>query len=146
MRPLGLVLRSTGRFWHQGAEVTNARLHRAFLRGVRWAEPEGTFIVQIGHFRGWLDVEDVAFWVTSYDEASGEVELSDGSCEVLDAESLSVDSDEVLRCIVKQRFPARMTRTAQGHLLNSVEVQEDRAVVVRAAAKRLRAPGLDGLA
>ncbi|MEX2205039.1 MAG: hypothetical protein WEF50_02315 [Myxococcota bacterium] len=121
--------------------VTHPRLHQAFLAGVRWAEAERTFIVQLGVFRGWLDVEDTAFFVTAYDAATGEIELSDRSRERLAAATLSVDADDVLRCTVKSRFPARFTRAAQAHLLEAVDV-DDGAVVVRAGGERLRAPGL----
>lgn len=135
------MLRRDGSFWHEGVRVTHPRLHAAFLAGVRWAEAEGTFVVQLGVFRGWLDVEDTAFFVTAYDPGSGELELSDRSREPLAAGTLSVDADDVLRCIVKGRFAARFTRAAQGHLLDAVEVDGD-ALVVRAGRERLRAPGL----
>jgi hypothetical protein len=96
-------------------------------------------------FRGWLDVEDTAFFVTSYDASTGEVELSDRSRERLAATTLAVDPDDVLRCTVKGRFAARFTRAAQAHLLEAVDVDVDvdvGAVVVRAGGERLRAPGL----
>jgi len=140
------VLRRNGRFWHEGIEITHAGLHRAFLRGVRWSADEETFIVQLGRYRGWLDVEDTAFWVVTYDEPSGEIELSDRSRERLCAETLSVDPDEALRCTVKGRFPARFTRAAQAHLLDSLDLQtgsEPDAVYVRVGPERVRAPGLE---
>jgi hypothetical protein len=121
--------------------VTHPRLHQAFLAGVRWAEAERTFVVQLGVFRGWLEVEDTAFFVTGYDAATGEIELSDRSRERLAAHTLSVDADDVLRCTVKARFPARFTRAAQAHLLEAVDV-DDGVLVVRAGSERLRAPGL----
>ncbi len=141
---MGLVLRRNGRFWHEGVKVTHPGLHRAFLRGVRWAEPESTFVVQVGHFRGWLDVEDIAFWVTGYDPRSGELELSDRSAEKIDPRSLSSDPDEVLRCRVKGRFPARFTRAAQAQLLDSVEI-EGVAVCLRIGNRCVRVPGLEQL-
>ncbi len=121
--------------------VTHSRLHQAFLAGVRWAEREQTFIVQLGVFRGWLEVEDTAFFVTGYDASTGELELSDRSRERLAADTLSVDADDVLRCTVKGRFAARFSRTAQAHLLDAVEV-DDGVVAVRAGQERLRAPRL----
>jgi hypothetical protein len=108
---------------------------------VRFAEEEGTFVVQIGPFRGWLDVEDTAFFVDSYDAASGELELSDLTREPLDAETLTADEDEALRCRVKRRFAARFTRAAQAELLAAVELEGD-AVFVRAGADRRAASGL----
>ena len=121
--------------------VTHPRLHDAFLAGVRWAEAEATFVVQLGRFRGWLAVEDTAFFVTAYDARSGELELSDRTREPLAADTLSVDPDDVLRCTVKGRFAARFTRAAQAHLLDAVE-PDGAGFVVRAGGRRLRAPGL----
>ena len=108
---------------------------------MRWAEVEQTFVVQLGAFRGWLEVEDTAFFVTAYDAATGELELSDRSRERLAAATLAVDPDDALRCTVKGRFAARFTRAAQAQLLEAVDV-DDGAVVVRAGGERLRAPGL----
>jgi len=105
--------------------VTHPGLYRGFLRGVRFLVDEGVFVVQIGHFRSQIDVEDVAFWVVGYDAASGEVELTDGSRERLASATLTIDSDEVLRCRVKSRFPARFTRTGQAHLLDALHTSSD---------------------
>ena len=53
--------------------MTHPGLHAAFLRGVRFLYDEGVFVVQLGHFRAQIDVEDTAFWVVSYDPDSGEI-------------------------------------------------------------------------
>jgi hypothetical protein len=135
------VLRRDGSFWHEGVRVTHPRLHAAFRAGVRWAEAEGTFVVQLGRFRGWLDVEDTAFFVDAYDAATGELELSDRTREPLDASTLRVDPDEVLRCTVRQRFDARFTRAAQEQLADALEQVGD-ALFVRAGAAWLRAERL----
>ena len=136
-----MVLRRDGSFWHEGVPVTHPRLARALRAGVRWSEPEQTFIVQLAHFRGWLDVEDTAFFVESYDAATGEIEVSDRTREPLDAASLRADPDDAIRCTVKGRFAARFTRGAHEHLLAAVEVDgED--VFVRAGPNRLAAPSL----
>ena len=58
---MGLVLRRDGRFVHEGVLVRHAKLHAAFLKGVRFVEEEGVFIVQIGHFRAQIEVEDTPF-------------------------------------------------------------------------------------
>jgi hypothetical protein len=126
---------------HEGQKVTHPGLHRALLRGVRFLDEEGVFVVQIGHFRGEIDVEDVPFWVVAYDEASGEIELTDRSAEPLDASSLAPDPDGALRCQVKRRFPARFTHAAQAHLLDAVDTRE--AVPrIRAGSRLWPAPGL----
>lgn len=121
--------------------MTHPGLLRALRAGVRFAEAEGTFIVQIGPFRGWLDVEDTAFFVDAYDAATGEIELSDRTHESLDAESLVADADDALRCTVKGRFPARFTRAAQAELLAALDLDGD-VVAVRAAGELRPAPRL----
>ncbi len=82
------------RFEHEGERVTHARLSAALLRGVRFSDEEGLWIVQIGPFRGAIEVEDVPWWVVSFDEASGLLALTDGAREVLDPATLAQDADE----------------------------------------------------
>lgn len=136
------MLRRDGSFWHEGVRLTHPRLRRAFRAGVRWADAEQVFVVQLGRFRGRLDVEDTAFFVDAYDEATGELALSDRSREPLAAGTLRVDPDGVLRCRLAGGFAARFTRAAQAELLAAVEVAAD-GVRVRAGPRLARAPGLD---
>ena len=121
--------------------VTHPRLLAAFRRGVRFAEAERTFVVQVGPFRGWLDVEDTAFFVDAYEEATGDLALSDESREPLDPTTLASDVDGVLRCTVKSRFPARFTRAAQADLMNALELDGD-SILVRLGSRRVAAPRL----
>ena len=95
------------------------------LRGVRFLDEEEVFVVQVGPYRGQIEVEDTPFWVVAYDPESGEIDLTDGSSERLEARTLSTDPDQVLRCRVRGRFPARFTHAGQAHLLNSVELRGD---------------------
>ena len=120
-------------------QVTHPRLAAALRAGVRWSEPERTFVVQLDRFRGWLDVEDTAFFVDAYDAATGQVELSDRTHEALDASTLTSDPDDAFRCTVKGRFPARFTHAAQAHLLAAIE-QERGELFIRAGAAKLRFP------
>lgn len=129
-----MLLRRDARFIHEGQVVTHKGLHAAFLRGVRFLEDEGVFVVQVGHFRAQIDVEDTAFWVVSYDPATGDIELTDGSCERLEPLTLSMDADDVLRCSVKGGFPARFSRTGQAHLLDALEERGD-SVALRVAGE-----------
>jgi hypothetical protein len=125
LRPFGLVLRRDGTFWHEGVQVTHPKLHAQFLRSVEWAEEEGTFIVRLRHFRGWLDVEDTPWFVSAYDADRGELELTDGHVERLRVESLRADPDGVLRCGVRDRWEARFTREGQTQLLEAIELKGD---------------------
>jgi len=125
LAPFGLVLRRDGTFWHEGVQVTHPKLAAAFLRSVEWSEADGAFLVRLRQFRGWLDVEDTPWFVVSYDALTGEIELTDGSREVLQPRTLSVDPDDVLRCAVKDgRWEARFTHRGQAHLLDALEPDE----------------------
>jgi hypothetical protein len=131
LRSLGLVLHHDGRFTHEGQPIANRRLLAAFERGVRYLPDEGKYVVQIGHFRGQLDVEEAGFFVRSVDLASGSLALSDGGCDRLDPASLrasALDPDALL-CTVKRSLlahglAARFTRVAQAELLLGVEERE----------------------
>jgi hypothetical protein len=135
------VLRRDGSFWHEGVRVTHPRLHAAFRAGVRWAEAERTFVVQLGHFRGWLDVEDTAFFVDAYDAGTGELELSDRGRERLDPATLRADPDGALRCTVKSRFDARFTRAAQEQLADALEADGDALFLVVGGTRHRVLPG-----
>lgn len=125
LAPFGLVLRGDGTFWHEGVQVTHAKLSAHFLRSVEWSEADGAFLVRLRHFRGWLEVEDTAWFVVSYDPDSGEIELTDGTRESLEPGTLRMDPDEVLRCAVKGgRWDARFTRRGQANLLEALESGE----------------------
>jgi hypothetical protein len=139
--PTGLLLRRDGSFVHEGERVTHPRIHRALLRGVRFLEEEGVFVTTLGRFRGQIDVEDTAFFAVAFDPASGDIDLSDGTSEPLDLESLRLDADGVLRCQVKGRWPARFTQTGQAHLLDRIEVRGE-AVGLRTRGRWLPLPGL----
>lgn len=98
--------------------------------------------MQVGRFRGQIDVEDTPFWVVSYDAADGCIELTDRTREPLDPDTLAPDPDGALRCRVKQgRFPARFQHAAQALLLHAVEI-EDGEPRIRAGDRRLPARGL----
>lgn len=127
LRPFGLVLHHDGRFTHEGVPVKNARLRAAFDRGVRYLPEEGKYVVQLGRFRGEVEVEEAGFFVTDFDAASGRIALSDGSEELLDVESLRTsERDGAFLCTVKRELaegglPARFHHAAQAELLHAVE-------------------------
>ena len=142
LRSLGLVLHRDGRFFHEGAPVTNERLRAAFDRGVRYLPAEGKYVVTLGHFRGQLDVEEVGFFVRSVDLEAGLVTLSDHTTDRLDPASLRTSAldPDVLLCTVKRTLtpwgvPARFERSAQAELLAAVEASEA-GFTVRIAGRR----------
>jgi hypothetical protein len=127
LRPLGLRLQHDGRFTHEGVPITHARLRAAFDRAVRYLPDERAYVVQLGRFRGLLEVEEAAFFVRSFDAETGAVSLSDGSSEPLEVASLRVSPiDSALLCRVKRDLAeggllARFQHAAQAELLAAVE-------------------------
>jgi hypothetical protein len=118
--------------------VRNVRLQRAFRRGVRFLEAEGVWVVQIGRFRGAIEVEDTALFVDLYDAESGLVWLSDGTREPLRAETLRAGPDGAFGCEVRG-LRARFTHAAQAELLAHVEEAGGR-LCVRVGARSVALP------
>src|SRR5262245_6550822 len=103
LRPFGLVLHHDGSWTHEGVPLRNARLRAAFDRSVRFLPEEGRFVVQLGRFRGEIEVEEAAFFVRDVDAATGSLRLSDGSAEPLDPGTLAVSPrDGAVLCRVKR--------------------------------------------
>ena len=127
LRPFGLVLHRDGSWTHEGVPVLNRRLRRAFDRSVRYLPEEGKYVVQLGRFRGQIEVEEAAFFVREFDAAAGSLRLSDGSREAFEPASLGVSPHDgallcrVKRDLVKAGLPARFTHAAQADLLHAVE-------------------------
>jgi hypothetical protein len=127
LAPFGLVLHHDGRWTHEGHPIRHARLRAAFDRAVRFLPAERKYVVQLGRFRGEIEVEEAAFFVREVDLASGTVRLSDGSAEPLDAASLRESPrDGALLCTVKrglapEGLAARFLPAAQAELLLAVE-------------------------
>lgn len=141
LRPTGLVLGRDGHFYHEGEAIAHPGLRRVLERAVCFAEPEGVFIVQVGHFRGQIELEDTPFFVHAYSPETGEIDLSDLSSERLDPASLRIGEDGVLCCTVKGRFPARFSQAAQAHLLLALDA-ERAPPVLRMGAREVSVPGL----
>lgn len=127
LRPFGLVLHHDGRWTHEGVPIRNRKLRAAFDRGVRFLPEEGVYVVQLGRFRGQIEVEEAAFFVRGFDPGSGRLALSDGSDEPLDPATLRVSArDGALLCRVKRALCAdgllaRFFHAAQAELLCAVE-------------------------
>ncbi|MDJ0851952.1 MAG: hypothetical protein QNK04_26575 [Myxococcota bacterium] len=130
LRPFGLVLHHDGSWSHEGVPVLNRRLRRAFDKSVRFLPEEGedgVYVVQLGRFRGQIEVEEAGFFVRDFDAASASVGLSDGSREAFEPASLGVsERDGALLCRVKSDLReggllARFGQAAQAELLLAVE-------------------------
>jgi hypothetical protein len=120
-------LHHDGSWTHEGHPITHPRLRAAFDRSVRWLPGEGKYVVQLGRFRGQIEVEEAAFFVRQVDLEAGSVELSDRSSDRLDPASLRVSPrDGALLCTVKRELhpgglAARFHHAAQAELLQAVE-------------------------
>ena len=147
LRPFGLVLHHDGRWTHEGIPIANARLRAAFDRGVRFLPAESVFVVQLGRYRGQIEIEEAGFFVRSFAPATGLVALSDGSEEVLAPGSLRVSTrDGALLCRVKRELVAagllaRFSHAAQAQLLGAVEEGSD-GPLLRIAGRGVRLPAL----
>ena len=147
LRPFGLVLHRDGRWTHEGRPVTHPRLRAAFDRSVRYLPDERVYVVQLGRFRGQIEVEETGFFVRSFDAEAGAVVLSDDSREALDPATLSLaPSDGAPVCRVKRALapgglPARFTHAAHAELLASVEEGAE-GPVLRTGGRRAPCPGL----
>jgi hypothetical protein len=136
LRPFGLRLHHDGRWSHEGQPIRHARLRAAFDRSVRFLPEEGKYVVQLGRFRGEIEVEEAGFFVREVDLAEGTLRLSDGSREPLDPASLRVSPiDGALLCLVKRGLApagvaARFLPAAQSELLQAAE-EADEGLVLR---------------
>jgi hypothetical protein len=148
LRPFGLVLHHDGRFTHEGVPILHPRLRAAFDRSVRYLPAEDRFVVQIGRFRGQVEVEEAAFFVRDFDAATGLLSLSDATREPLDPATLGLSPrDGALLCRVKRELAppagllARFLHAAQAELLAAVEGPE-RAPRLRLAGESVALPGV----
>ena len=108
LRPFGLVLHHDGSWTHEGVPIGNRRLRAAFDRSVRYLPEEQKYVVQLGRFRGQIEVEEAAFFVRDFDAQTGRIGLSDGSAERLDTATLRTSPrDGALLCAVKPELASR---------------------------------------
>ena len=127
LHPFGLILHHDGSWSHEGIPIRHERLRAAFDRGVRYLPDEAKFVVQLGHFRGQIEVEEAAFFVRSFESDTGELLLSDGSRELLQAYGLCQSQrDGALLCRVKHSLIpagllARFSQGAQAALFLALE-------------------------
>jgi hypothetical protein len=135
LRPFGLRLHHDGRWSHDGAPIRHRRLREHFDRSVRYLPEERKFVVVLRQFRGEIEVEEAAFFVRSFDAASGRIALSDGSAETLDPSRLSLSPiDGALLCRVKRALApegllARFAHSAHAELMQAVEEREGALVL-----------------
>lgn len=127
LRPFGLRLHHDASWTHEGAPIAHRRLRERLDRAVRYLPEEAKYAVQIGRFRGEIEVEEAGFFVRGFDPSSGEIQLSDRSVEPLDVSSLELSGiDGALLCRVKRDLAAegllaRFSHAAQADFMNAVD-------------------------
>jgi hypothetical protein len=136
LRSFGLVLHHDGSWSHEGIGFRNRRLADKFDRSVRYLPDEGrVYVIQIGRFRGLIDVEEAGFFVWELDLATGSARLSDGSREDLDVSALvTSERDGALLCRVKRNLApegllARFVHSAQADFMNAVDESGENIVM-----------------
>jgi len=141
------VLHHDGRWSHEGQPIRHRKLREKFDRSVRFLPDEGKYVVQIGRFRGEIEVEEAGFFVRDVDLASGNIVLSDGTREGLVVASLRrspIDGAwlcSVKRDLLPEGVAARFLQSPQSELLAAVE-ERGRDLGVRVAGRFERLPDL----
>lgn len=123
-----------GRFFYEGDPVDNPRISALFHRSIE-RTPGGTFLLHVGPFTYPIEVRDTPYFVhkVTVEKKTSQVhiELSDGSAEELDIESLRYVKDRGFYCRVKNgTFSARFSRPAYYTLAEFVEEEGEDAVLV----------------
>ena len=127
LRPFGLILHHAASWSHEGEPVLNRKLRKAFDQSVRYLMDEKKYVVQLGRFRGEIEIEETGFFVRLFDPETGAIALSDGTREILEIASLAPSPiDGALLCTVKrdlipEGLPARFMHAAHAELMNAVD-------------------------
>ncbi len=115
-RESSIVLDARGQFWHDGKRVEHPGMARAFAGWIGRHPDDGRYILDNGYDWTYLTVEDAPFTVSAVklDCDPPLLELSDGSSEPLDGQTLRCQGDDALYVDVKSgRFHARFSADAQ---------------------------------
>ncbi|MCP5045026.1 MAG: hypothetical protein GY944_28690 [bacterium] len=146
LRSFDLVLHHDGSWTHEGHPFLNRKLREKFDVSVRYLpEAGGVHVVQIGQFRGLVDVEEAGFFVQDIDLAAGKLRLSDLSTDALEVSTLTISPiDGALLGRVKHDLCqggvlARFTHRAQAEFMNAVD---DDGTGIEVAGKRVSLPEL----
>jgi hypothetical protein len=124
-RTIGLRLDRSGRFWHEGTEVTHPRLRQALL-GWLDVRDDGRDIVRLDPQRyAYVDVEDAHLRAISARWDDGDrvrLVLDDGADEELAYDTLTAGPDDALYARVRGgKLRARITTAAYQVLAQRIE-------------------------
>ncbi len=99
-----LLLTKRGTFFQDGEEITHERtaelLHRSLAHS-----GDGNYFVRLGGEELDVVLEDNPLFVRSYDRASGEIQLSNFTREILRPETLAVRDDHSFACRAANGWP-----------------------------------------
>ena len=115
LRRSGIRIDREGEFIHEGQPVLHHGLRSALFR---WLDrlDDGRYVLRLDAQRfAYLDVDDTPLVVRAarLDGDAVTLRLSDGSEEVLDPDTLTVDDQGILRCWVRgRRIEARLATSA----------------------------------
>ena len=121
-----------GNWTHEGLQFDNRRIIDLFSKNVGRTEG-GTWVLEIGRFTYPIVVEDTGFFIERADWAASppRLELSDGTRERLDIDSLQYAGEGKLYCRVKEgRFRARFKRPAYHSIIDHLRERDGEIVVV----------------
>ncbi len=127
-RRTGIRLDRSGRFWHEGEQISHPGLRNALLR---WLDrlPDGRHILRLDAKRyAYVDIDDAPLLVTSarWEHDKVFVVVNDGSEEELRYDTLVNADDNGLYCQVRDgRLEARLTTPAFYAVAEGMEEQAD---------------------
>jgi hypothetical protein len=147
LRQSGISIDKEGNFIHEGERVRHEGLRRALFRWLdRQPAPDGRHVLRLDPRRfAYVEVEDTPLVVrAARRDADGfHLALSDGTEEVLDPRTLTVDGLGILRCSVRGgRLEARLSTSAATMLADALELARPGADPGRLEVV-LHAPGGD---
>jgi len=124
LRRSGIRIDREGQFIHEGEPVRHEGLRQALFR---WLDrlDDGRYILRLDARRfAYIDVADTPLVVRALrlaPDGAVSLQLSDGAEELLDAATLTIDADGVLRCWVRGgRIEARLATSAAAVLADRI--------------------------
>jgi hypothetical protein len=134
LRQSGIRLDAEGRFWHEGAEVLHHGLRAALWR---WLDrnPDGRWVLRLDAARFvYLDVDDAPHYARSlrWEADRAILLLADGTEEELAYSTLRIAQSGVAYCLVKGRFPARLSTAAWGALASHLTERDGGGALLNA--------------
>ncbi len=126
--PCMIFVSKEGKWFHEGAEIIHRPIFLWMIQSLEKTE-DGLFIVHLNNQKCFLEVEDTPLVVRQVDlipegleeQAHIRITLNDESREILDPGTLSISSESVLYCTVKNgQFPARFLRPAYYQIAENI--------------------------